>query len=99
MLRFKQYLLERVDTTLNASITELFPAIAFNLKYKPRSVEDFKKFLYSLNLSRNISSIAKKSWDAKDANSAKLVIEKLPTMEERFLKTKMENFFGIFPKI
>ena len=43
-----QNLLERVDTTLNASITELFPAIAFNLKFRPRSVEDFKKFLYTL---------------------------------------------------
>ena len=64
MQTFKGFLSEaRVDTTLNASITELFPAIAFNLKYKPRSVEDFKKFLYSLNLSR-----AKKSWDVKDAN-------------------------------
>ena len=91
MQTFKGFLSEaRVDTTLNASITELFPAIAFNLKYKPRSVEDFKKFLYSLNLSR-----AKKSWDVKDANSAKLVIEKLPTMEDRFLKTKMENAIGI----
>ena len=38
-----QYFFERVDTTLNASITELFPAIAFNLKFKPSSVEDFKK--------------------------------------------------------
>ena len=49
MQTFKGFLSEaRVDTTLNASITELFPAIAFNLKYKPRSVEDFKKFLYGL---------------------------------------------------
>ena len=45
-----QQLLERVDTTLNASITELFPAIAFNLKYKPKSVEDFKKFLYTTGI-------------------------------------------------
>ena len=37
---------ERVDTTLNASITELFPALAFNNKFRPSSVEDFKKFLY-----------------------------------------------------
>ena len=50
MKSFKGFLAEqRVDTTLNASITELFPAIAFNLKYKPSSVEDFKKFLYTLN--------------------------------------------------
>ena len=40
MLRFKEYLLERVDTTLNASITELFPAIAFNAKYIQHESED-----------------------------------------------------------
>lgn len=85
-----QTLLERVDTTLNASITELFPAIAFNLKFKPSSVEDFKKFLYTLKFNR-----AKSSWHPKDADSAKLVIEKLPTMDERFLKTKMQNAIGI----
>ena len=85
-----QQLLERVATTLNASITELFPAIAFNLKYKPSSVEDFKKFLYKLNINR-----AKSSFDRKDADAAKLVIEKLPSMDEKFLKTKMENAIGI----
>ena len=89
-LKVRQILSERVDTTLNASITELFPAIAFNLKYKPKSVEDFKKFLYTLNPKR-----AKSSWDSKDEDSAKLVISKLPSMEERFLKTKMENAIGV----
>tara|TARA_A100000164_G_C21818329_1_gene729059 strand:- start:56 stop:1159 length:1104 start_codon:yes stop_codon:yes gene_type:complete len=86
-----QQLVERVDTTLNASITELFPALAFNSGYRPSSVEDFKKFLYKLNLNGK----AKKSFHSKDSASAKLVIEKLPSMEERFLKTKMENAIGI----
>ena len=75
-LKVRHILSERVDTTLNASITELFPAIAFNLKYKPKSVEDFKKFLYTLNPKR-----AKSSWDSKDEDSAKLVISKLPSRE------------------
>ena len=87
-----QYFFERVDTTLNASITELFPALAFNNNYKPSSVEDFKKFLYTLNLK---SGKSKGSFHSKDAASAKLVIEKLPTMDERFLKSKMENAIGI----
>ena len=86
-----QQLIERVDTTLNASITELFPALAFNSNYRPSSVEDFKKFLYKLNLNGKV----KKSFHSKDSASAKLVIEKLPSMEERFLKTKMENAIGI----
>ena len=50
MIKFKYYLGERVDTTQNASVTELFPALAFNMNFKPRSPEDFKKFLYKLNL-------------------------------------------------
>ena len=81
---------ERVDTTLNASITELFPCLAFNKKFRPSSVEDFKKFLYTLNLKS-----VKSSFHSKDAPSAKLVIEKLPTMDERFLKDKMNNAIGI----
>jgi len=87
-----QNLFERVDTTLNASITELLPALAFNSKYRPSSVEDFKKFLYTLNLK---IGKAKGSFSPKDANSAKLVIDKLPTLDDKFLKTKIENAIGI----
>jgi hypothetical protein len=85
-----QTLLERVDTTLNASVTELFPCLAFNKKFRPSSIEDFKKFLYKLNL-----NTAKSSFDRKDAAAAKLVIEKLPTMQEKFLRDKMLNAIGI----
>ena len=85
-----QSLLERVDTTLNASVTELFPCLAFNKKFKPSSVEDFKKFLYTLNLKS-----MKSSFHSKDAESAKLVIEKLPSMDDKFLKDKMNNAIGI----
>jgi hypothetical protein len=64
---------QRVDTTFNASVTELFPALAFNMNYRPSGIEDFKKFLYKLNLA---SGKAKNSFDRKDANAAKLVIDK-----------------------
>ena len=36
MLRFRQFISERVDTTATASITELFPTLAFNLKFKEK---------------------------------------------------------------
>ena len=85
-----QDLLERVDTTLNASVTELFPCLAFNKKFRPSSIEDFKKFLYKLNIEK-----MKSSFHAKDAASAQLVIEKLPGMEDKFLKDKLENAIGI----
>ena len=89
--KIQNFLFEgRVDTTLNASITELFPTLAFNKKFKPSSIEDFKKFLYTLNLKS-----AKSSFHSKDAASAKLVLDKLPSMDERFLKDKMNNAIGI----
>ena len=88
--KVQNFLSERIDTTLNASITELFPCLAFNKKFKPSSIEDFKKFLYTLNLNS-----MKSSFHSKDAASAKLVIEKLPSMDERFLKDKINNAIGI----
>jgi len=88
-----QFLLEkRVDTTLSASITELFPALAFNNNYKPISVEDFKKFLYKLSLK---SAKAKASFNAKDAVAAQGVLDKMTTLPEKIVKTKMENAIGI----
>lgn len=87
----EEYITEaRTDTTLNASITELFPALAFNNKSKPVSVEAFKKFVYKLNLDRD-----RKSFMPADKEAAKLVIEKIPSMEERFSKDKIENAIGI----
>lgn len=82
---------KRVDTTLNASLTELLPALAFNSKEHPTSVEGFKKFLYSLKWSGK----ALKSCPKADLASAKLVIEKIPTMDVKFSKTKIENALGI----
>ena len=73
-------------TTDNASITELFPCIAFNKGFKPSSVEDFKKFIYKLDLSSTTKSFAK-----SDAAAAASLIERLPNMEERFVKSKLEN--------
>lgn len=78
------------ETTQNASVTELFPCLAFNKKFRPSSVEDFKKFLYKLNIKS-----AKSSYAASDADAAAEVIERLSTMEERFVKMKMENAIGI----
>ena len=47
--KVQSFLTEAMDvTTDNASITELFPALAFNHKFRPNNVEDFKKFLYKL---------------------------------------------------
>ena len=39
---------KRVDTTQSASVTELFPSIAFNKKFKANSVESLREFLNKL---------------------------------------------------
>mgnify|MGYP005669419665 FL=1 len=93
MIKFKNYLGERVDTTQNASVTELFPALAFNMNFKPRSVEDFKKFLYKVNL--NTAKTKKTFVNASNIESGKKVIDNLTTMSDKMLKDKLENAIGI----
>ncbi len=78
------------DTTQNASITELFPAIAFNKGFRPSSVEDFKKFIYKLKKGSYSKACA-----PADVPAAESLIERLPSMEERFVKSKLENAIGI----
>ena len=80
-------------TTDNASITELFPCLAFNSNFKPSNVEDFKKFLYKLGQMKRVS---KKTFVTDNNRKAgKILIDKLTTMEDRFVKTKVENAIGI----
>ena len=40
------------ETTLNSSITELFPCIAFESNYTPKSVDDFIQFLLTVDVSK-----------------------------------------------
>ena len=88
------FLSEAMDvTTDNASITELFPALAFNNKFRPSNVEDFKKFLYKLGE-------LKRGWRKTFVNDSNrkagvALINKLPSMEDRFVKSKTENAIGI----
>ena len=80
-------------TTDNASITELFPALAFNNNFRPCNVEDFKKFLYKLgDMKRN-----QKKTFVNDSNrqAGLALVNKLPSMEDRFVKSITENAIGI----
>ena len=93
MIKFKYYLGERVDTTQNASVTELFPALAFNMNFKPRSPEDFKKFLYKLNLK---DARSKKTFvNDNNIDAGQKVIDNLISMTDKMLKDKLENAMGI----
>jgi len=84
---------ERVDTTATAAITELFPALAFNNKFKPSNIEDFKKFLYKLgDLKKNVTKTF-----VTDSNrlAGIKIIEKLAILPESLVKTKLQNAIGI----
>ena len=40
------------ETTLNSSITELFPCIAFENNYRPKTVEGFMEYLMSIDVNK-----------------------------------------------
>jgi hypothetical protein len=84
---------KRVDTTQNASVTELFPALGFNKKFKANSIEDLRDFLINLNF----SDAKVKSTFVKPTNieAGKKVISNLITMKPNLYKDKMENAIGI----
>ena len=44
------YLSGGQQTTVNSTITELFPALCFNNGYNPKSPEDLENFINGLNL-------------------------------------------------
>lgn len=83
----------RVDTTQNASVTELFPALAVNNNYKPSDINDFYNFLIELNLD---SVKSKKTFvNTSNKTAGEKVIQNLDQMSDRFFKEKMENAIGI----
>jgi len=75
------------ETTLNSSITELFPCIAFENNYRPSNVENFMEFLMSVNVN-DMNCI-----HSKDKEAAKETINKAESSSK--YETKMENAIGI----
>ena len=100
MLRFKAYLNETAKrgmgaTTDNATITELFPALAFNLGFKPVSVADFQKWVFQ------IQPKLKSGWKntfpvASNIDAATQLIDNLPAMDQKKVVEKFNNAIGIF---
>ena len=83
----------RVDTTATAAITELFPALAFNNKFKPSNNEDFKKFLYKLG---DLKKNAKKTFVIDSNRLAGIkFIDKIAVLPETLVRTKIQNAIGI----
>jgi hypothetical protein len=76
------------ETTLNSTITELAPALAFESKYHPKSVEDFYEFLKTVNHSKSAAYVA-----TRDIASGKKFVDDFPSSSK--FKEKMENAMGV----
>ena len=75
------------ETTLNSSITELFPCIAFESNYTPKSVDDFMQFLLTVDVSK-MNCI-----HTKDKEAATETINKAESSSK--YNSKMENAIAI----
>ena len=84
---------KRVDTTQNASVTELFPSLAFNKNFKATTVESLQKFLTNLNF--NDPKVKSAFVNSSNIEAGKKVIANLVTMKPNIYKDKMENAIGI----
>jgi hypothetical protein len=90
-----KYLVGGEQTTINSTITELFPSLWFNNNSTaPRSVEALTEFIKKVSLN---SSNSKKTFvntsDIKQAE--KFITQAFSQIEPKMLKTKLENAFGI----
>ena len=87
------YLQGGEQTTVNSTITELFPAIAFNSKKKITTAEEMQDFITEAKLT---SQNAKKSF-VNDSNikSAEKYITLMDSIRPTMKTTKLENAVGI----
>ena len=87
------YLSGGEQTTINSTITELFPALAFNSGVHPTTASGLEEFVKGLDLNQNG---AKKSF-VNDSNieSAKEYITKMSRIRPSMKNTKLENAVGI----
>ena len=87
------YLSGGEQTTINSTITELFPALAFNSGARPRTADEMEEFINGLDLSSNGAS--KAFVNSSNVESAKEYITKMSRIRPAMKKTKLENAVGI----
>jgi hypothetical protein len=93
-----KYLVGGEQTTVNSTITELFPALWFNNNNKPpRTTGELTEFIKKVKLD---SANSKKSFVATSMVSdmkqaAKFISQAFSLIEPKMLKTKLDNAFGI----
>ena len=75
------------QTTLNSSITELFPCIAFEKRFLPKNIEEFQNFILSVDVEKL------KCINEQDIMKTKETIQKAHTSTK--FNEKMENAIAI----
>jgi hypothetical protein len=76
------------ETTLNSTITELAPALAFVAGYNPKSVEDFYNFLKQVNHTQSSVYVV-----AENIAAGKKFVSEFPNSSK--FHEKMENAMGV----
>jgi hypothetical protein len=76
------------ETTLNSTITELAPALAFTHGYNPKSVEDFYDFLKTIDHKKSSVYVID-----RDIEAGKKFVDEFPQSSK--FKDKMENAMGV----
>tara|TARA_R100001079_G_scaffold83448_1_gene46657 strand:+ start:285 stop:1382 length:1098 start_codon:yes stop_codon:yes gene_type:complete len=88
-----QYLSGGEQTTINSTITELFPALAFNTGMKFNNATDLEEYIDNLDLN---SPRARKSFvNNTNIKAAYSYINKMDQIRPSMKKTKLENAVGI----
>lgn len=89
-----KYLAGGAQTTVNSTITELFPALCFNNKFQPKTTADLASYIQKVDIK---SQKSQKSFvQSTDAKQAKDFIEKAFTViKPQILQEKLQNAFGI----
>ena len=89
----KGFLTGGEQTTINATITELFPALAFNTGNNPKTPEEMRQLVTEMNLQ---DSGAQESFAAKsNVLSAKEYISQIDRIKPVTRNTKLQNSIAI----
>tara|TARA_R100001460_G_scaffold151_6_gene626 strand:+ start:475 stop:1572 length:1098 start_codon:yes stop_codon:yes gene_type:complete len=89
----KGFLTGGEQTTINATITELFPALAFNTGNNPKTPEEMQQLITEMNLQ---DSNAQESFVAKsNVLSAKEYISQIDKIKPTTRNTKLQNSIAI----
>jgi len=88
-----KYLSGGEQTTINATITELFPAMAFNTGETPKTPEEMEKFVKNIDL--NTGDVKESFVNRGNISAAEEYISSINRIKPNIKNTKLQNSLGI----